>query len=83
MLGWHGTAGSFPRVCFDKAGSSLPVCSMLKLMLQCVQERDMCDDPAASYEFLWQLHRATMKNLVSMGPSESCFSSLIIQCCSH
>lgn len=26
----------------------------------------MCDDPAASNPFIWQLHRATLKGLVSM-----------------
>jgi hypothetical protein len=25
----------------------------------------MCDDPAASNPFIWQLHRATLKDLVS------------------
>jgi hypothetical protein len=29
-----------------------------------VQERDMCDDPAASNTFLWHLHRATLSDLV-------------------
>lgn len=28
-----------------------------------LSERDMCDDPAASNPFIWQLHRATLKDL--------------------
>lgn len=64
-----------PARTLHMGNTSLPVCSMLKVLWLCMQERDMCDDPAASYEFMWQLHRATMKNLVSAGPQATCVAS--------
>lgn len=35
----------------------------------------MCDDPAASNPFLWQLHRATLNNLVRHNSTNSTVTS--------
>lgn len=43
----------------------------------------MCDDPAASNPFAWNLHRATLKNLVSSTHECSSMSSNgSSKCCS-